>query len=59
MLSQFSKSENRSISRRNYFRMSVHISVTASRTIGTTIGGKTIGTDSHPIVQQSAEAIVR
>jgi len=39
--------------------MSVHISVTASCTIGTTISRITIGSDSHPIVQQSAEVIVR
>jgi len=40
MLSQFNNSENRSI-RQNYFRMSIHISVTASRT--TTIREKLSG----------------
>jgi len=50
MLSQFSNSENKH-RRRNYFRMSVHISVTVYNR------WKTIGTDRHPIVQQSAEAI--
>ena len=43
MLSYFNNSENRSIAVENYFRMSVHISVTASRTIGTTIGEKLSG----------------
>jgi len=38
MLSQFSNSENRSIAVEITFRTSVHISVTASRTIRTKIG---------------------